>query len=239
MVSSHRAPVPVRLLPFFVEIQNARVWPFVIPPVRSARLQDVFPYGNCTETVRKPGKYEGAHLRGFRTIGSPWEHTLFSVTYRQRGANCACYIGVLPALLSVGFSGGRNVRKIQNYLSGEATRTFRYPRRQMFRDFETSFAFWLTAHRHLLGKQTKSTAPWLNDHGDFAGSLAGALFAFRRNSHYLRRAMHLWLTARIPRAAGNRLGRRHWSLPRIVLPGGMRHTPSQEPFWVIDASWHD
>ena len=68
--------------------------------------------------------------------------------------------------------------------------------RQMFRDFETSFAFWLTAHRHLLGKQTKSTAPWLNDHGDFAGSLAGALFAFRRNSHYLRRAMHLWLTAR-------------------------------------------
>jgi hypothetical protein len=52
------------------------------------------------------------------------------------------------------------------------------------------------AHRHLLGKQTKSTAPWLNDHGDFAGSLAGALFAFRRNSHYLRRAMHLWLTAR-------------------------------------------
>src|ERR1700722_6735231 len=65
-------------------------------------------------------------------MGSPWEHTLFSVTYRQRCANCACYIGVLPALLSVGFSGGRNVRKIQNYLSGEATRTFRYPRRQMF-----------------------------------------------------------------------------------------------------------
>ena len=144
--------MPVRLLPFFVEIQNARVWPFVIPPVRSARLQDVFPYGNCTETVRKPGKYEGAHLRGFRTMGSPWEHTLFSVTYRQRGANCACYIGVLPALLSVGFSGGRNVRKIQNYLSGEATRTFRYPRSQVFRDFENLCGIPVNAAAAFVGK---------------------------------------------------------------------------------------
>jgi hypothetical protein len=68
--------------------------------------------------------------------------------------------------------------------------------RQTFLDFETSFAFWLTAHRHLLGKQAKSTAPWPNYYGDFAGSLAGAPFAYRWNSHYLRRAMHLWLTAR-------------------------------------------
>jgi hypothetical protein len=60
VISSHRAPVPVRLLPFFVEIQNARVWPFVIPPVRSARLQDVFLYGNCTETRKiRRGTFTG------------------------------------------------------------------------------------------------------------------------------------------------------------------------------------
>jgi hypothetical protein len=81
-------------------------------------------------------------------------------------------------------------------VSGDTTRTIPSLRRQTFLDFETSFAFWLTAHRHLLGKQAKSTAPWPNYYGDFAGSLAGAPFAYRWNSHYLRRAMHSWLTAR-------------------------------------------
>src|SRR6202042_1598408 len=39
--------------------------------------------------------------------------------------------------------------------------------------------FWLTAHRHLLGKRAKSTAPWPNSYGDFAGSLAGGLQKIR------------------------------------------------------------
>ena len=38
--------MPVGLLPLFVEIANASLWPFVIRSVRFDRLQHVFPYGN-------------------------------------------------------------------------------------------------------------------------------------------------------------------------------------------------
>jgi hypothetical protein len=140
--------VPVRLLPFFVEIQNARVWPFVIPPVRWTACNTFF----RTETVRKPRKYEGAHLRGFRTIGSPWEYTLFPVTYRQRGANCACYIGVLPALLSVGFSGGRTSGEYKITSQERLLELFAIHGAKCSVTSKISVAFRLTQPPHLLAE---------------------------------------------------------------------------------------
>ena len=124
--------MPVRLLPFFVEIQNARVWPFVIPPVRSARLQDVFPYGNCTETR----KIRRGTFTGFSHDGQPLgAYPVFSDLQAKVRQLRLLHRGT-PSPAQRGIFRGSDVRRIQNYLSGEATRTFRYPRSQVFRDFK-------------------------------------------------------------------------------------------------------
>jgi hypothetical protein len=113
----------------------------VIPPVRSARLQDVFPYGNCTETRKiRRGTFTG-FSHDWQPLGV---YPVFS-DLQAKGPQLRLLHRGTPSPAQRGIFRGSDVRRIQNYLSGEATRTFRYPRSQTIPHFEFSPELWLTA----------------------------------------------------------------------------------------------